>query len=113
MSDKKEIGAWLLAFIRENGERRTYQTQAVRAIREKFGEEWSYRNHNGNWAIDKGVLAEFGKLRDEFIEWDRSDQSWRVLTPEKLEWKREREARRAESKAETKRLIEEARKRNA
>ncbi|WP_104132664.1 hypothetical protein [Cryobacterium sp. M91] len=85
MADKYEIAEWLMNEVRTNGPRRSYQSRLVRAMRDKFGQEWAYKNHNGNPAIDKGVLRHFGTLKDEFILWDRSDQSWRVVTPEDLE----------------------------
>ncbi|MEY9853142.1 hypothetical protein ABH923_002820 [Leifsonia sp. EB41] len=63
MTEPTDIAEWLIAKIRENGARRTYQDRTVREIREQFGEEWSYRNPNGNWAINKRVLREFQPLR--------------------------------------------------
>jgi hypothetical protein len=85
MATKEEIGKWLFDEITANGHRRTYQSSVVGKIRANFGNEWSYTNHNGNQAIDKGVLNEFGKLKHEHLLWDRSDQSWRIVTDEQLE----------------------------
>lgn len=99
MTDKHEIAGWLIAQIRENGQRRTYQSRTVQLIRQTFGEEWSYTNHNGNWAIDTAVLTEFRRIKnDPHIYWDRSDQSWRVLTPDQLSYMREREELARQSK---------------
>ena len=100
MTELREIAEWLIAKIRENGPRRTYQDRTVREIRERFGEEWSYRNANGNWAIDKRVLRDFQPLKDEFIVWNRGDQSWGVYTQEKLDRERERDERRQAEKTE-------------
>jgi hypothetical protein len=79
-----EIAEWLMNEVRSNGARRSYQNRLVRGMKEKFGEACTYKNHNGNPAIDRGILREFGKLKDEHVLWDRSDQSWRVVTPEQL-----------------------------
>jgi hypothetical protein len=98
MTDPKEIAQSIIDEIRENGARRTYQNRTVRRIREEYGDEWTYQNHNGNLAIARSVLTALGPLKDEFVVWDRSDQSWRVVTPEQLESIREREERRAESR---------------
>lgn len=98
MATKLEIAEWLILEIRSNGQRRSYQSNMVGEIRKVFGEEWSYRNHNGNWAIDKGVLTEFRKLKDDHTIWDRSDQSWRIVTDEQLGHIKEREARAEESR---------------
>ena len=100
MADKAEIGAWLMNEVREIAPRRAYQNRLVRKLRETFGDEWTYKNHNGNPAIDKGVLAEFGKLKDEHVLWDRADQSWRVVTPEQLEDVKIRNAERLKRKEE-------------
>jgi hypothetical protein len=96
MANAQEVAQWLIATIRSNGSRRSAQQRLVAQIRKEFGEEWSYRNQNGNWAIDRGVLSEFGKLKDEHIVWERSDQTWRVVDDEQLARLREIEARRKE-----------------
>lgn len=57
-----------------------YQSDAVREIAEKFGEEYTYTNENGNPAINRKVLAEFGKLKGEDITWDRSGLFWHMKT---------------------------------
>lgn len=115
MTTAPAIGKWLHETIRDNAPRRSYQSVMVRRIREDFGEEFSYRNHNGNWAIDKTVLKEFNKLRDEHIVWDKSDQSWRVVDDDQLAVLRERAERLAAARAERaerKRAHDEERARN-
>lgn len=74
----KEIAKWLYDKIINEGD--VYQSDAVREIAEKFGEEYTYPNENGNPAIDKKVLAEFGKLKGEDITWDRSNLFWHKKT---------------------------------
>jgi hypothetical protein len=96
MAEKSDVAEWLINEIRSNGASRSYQAAMVRGIRDKFGEEWLYRNHNGNPAIDRGVLQAFGALKDEYVQWDRSDQSWRIVTAEQLEDIRRRDAQRKE-----------------
>lgn len=104
MADKDDVAKWLISEIRANGQQRSYQSVLVGRIREKFGEEWLYMNHNGNYAIDVGVLKLFrAKYKDEYVIWDRSDQSWRVVTPEQLEYIRQQEAQRKEWKADLER----------
>jgi hypothetical protein len=100
MASAEDVAQWLIAAIRSNGTKRSYQQRLVALIRKEFGEEWSYRNKNGNWAIDRGVLSEFGKLKDEHVVWERSDQSWRVVTDEQLARLREIEAKRKQRREE-------------
>lgn len=78
------IGAWLLEVIEDSAPRSVYQSQAVREIRNTFGEEWSYRNNNGKWAISKEVLKEFNTLKHARIQWDRGSQFWHIVSDEKL-----------------------------
>jgi hypothetical protein len=55
-----------------------YQEVLVREVDDHFGSEWVYLNENGNPAISERVLAEFRKLHDRSIEWDRSERAWSV-----------------------------------
>ncbi|NRD26347.1 hypothetical protein [Frigoribacterium sp. VKM Ac-2836] len=99
MTTAQDIAHWLLEQIQDNGQRRTYQERIVRIIRNDFGEAWSYRNQNGNWAIDRTILREFGKLKSDHLIWDRSDQSWRIVTDDQLDLIRQREERSKERRA--------------
>jgi hypothetical protein len=42
-----------------------------------FGKEFLHENENGNWAINKDVLAAFRKLTGDSVVWDRSYREWR------------------------------------
>lgn len=88
------IAEWLFKEIQEAFPRHYYQSNAVRDIRTLFGEEWSYKNKHGNWAISTEVLKEFGKLKetDINIQWDSGSQTWQRLTDEKLQHVLERKA---------------------
>jgi hypothetical protein len=55
-----------------------YQDQVVEEIAERFGEEFTYENENGNPAIDKAVLKEFRKLSSEQVVWVRGERCWRL-----------------------------------
>lgn len=105
------IGAWLLQRIEQVAPQHFFQSQAVTRIRNEFGVNWSYQNHNGNWAISKDVLKEFGKLKYTNIRWDRSIQAWRLVTDEQLAKIKENEAlvkqRKEQSEALRKQRIEE------
>ncbi len=53
------------------------QETAVYEVEKRFGEEHTYTNDNGNTAISKKVLAEFIKLTEENVVWDRRERTWR------------------------------------
>lgn len=78
MKERQEIAKWLHDRILEEGY--LSQSTAVQEIAEKFGDEYTYTNENGNPAIDAKVLAEFRKLKGDKIVWEREDFSWRTIT---------------------------------
>jgi hypothetical protein len=47
---------------------------------ERFGEQFTYTNDNGNPAIDKRVLKAFRKITGETVVWNRWGSSWRRRT---------------------------------
>jgi len=58
-----------------------YQSQIVNAIIEKFGDEYIYRNKNGNRAISPEVLKLFRQLTRDVV-WERGSQRWRKMRPD-------------------------------
>lgn len=60
MATTREVAEWMVT--RANAGLRLYQKRAVRLIRANFGEKFSYKNENRDWAISKEVLDEFEKL---------------------------------------------------
>jgi hypothetical protein len=54
-----------------------YQDAAVGEIMERFGEEHAWYNDNGNPAIEKRVLTEFGTLTVGTVVWIKSYRMWR------------------------------------
>lgn len=77
MEEQIKIATWLNDKILLEG--CVYQSDAVQEIIEKFGDEFSYINENGNPAIDADVLREFRKIKDKNIEWDRQEFFWCVI----------------------------------
>ncbi|WP_407107280.1 DUF6953 family protein [Rhodococcus aetherivorans] len=72
---KEDIACWM---IKQFDDQRTISQYAmVTRIKKTFGPEWVYKNENGNPAIHKGVLAEFRKLHNGSIVWDKSYRQWK------------------------------------
>lgn len=75
-----EVAEWLLGQVQAGiaQGRRVRQENVVRGLRAKFGNEWTYRNPNGNLAIDKRVLRAWRSLQGWGVTftWDKSDQAW-------------------------------------
>lgn len=82
--DASVVARWLLEQIEAVAPRHAYQGSLVARIRKDFGPEWSYQNPNGNWAISKDVLKEFGKLKYPNLQWHRGSQTWQVVSDEEL-----------------------------
>jgi hypothetical protein len=69
------IAEWMLGRLEQG--KPLYQSDAVSEIAEKFGDEFTYTNDNGNPAIDKRILRAFRKISGDAVVWDRWDFSWR------------------------------------
>ncbi|HEY3772160.1 MAG TPA: hypothetical protein VGL69_04135 [Solirubrobacteraceae bacterium] len=69
------IAQWMMSRLEETG--RLYQSDAVQEIAEKFGDEYTYTNDNGNPAIDKRILKAFRIITDDTVIWERWDFCWR------------------------------------
>ena len=53
------------------------QETAASEIEQRFGEEFTPLNENGNASIRRDVLASFRKISDETIVWERGERLWR------------------------------------
>jgi hypothetical protein len=71
----KEVAEWMLEELKRVNF--LYQDTVVYQISEKFGEEYTYTNQNGNLAIDRVVLKEFRKLTGDTVIWERGERLWR------------------------------------
>lgn len=106
------IGKWLFDEIQKIAPQHVYQSNAVHYIRTNFGKNWSYQNTNGNWAINKEILAEFNKLKpaDPNIQWLNGSQSWQRMSDELLERTLAKKDAKKSRKEELKRLRDEREK---
>jgi len=57
-----------------------YQESAVDGIRRRFGSRFAYWNANGNPADSRAVLAQFRKLTEGTVVWEREEKCWRKRT---------------------------------
>ena len=74
----RDVAEWMLDQFGEQRRRWLNQETAVAKIRDEFGPEWSYRNRAGHWAIAEPVLAEFRRLSEDSVIWDRGFRAWRL-----------------------------------
>lgn len=70
----KQVAEWMNQLFQTRGFLDQYT--AATGILRAFGKEHLYKNGNGNWAINKPILAEFRKLTTDTAMWSRSDQRW-------------------------------------
>lgn len=83
----REVAEFMLA---SQGDKKWLDQEViVTKIRKECGEEHTYKNANGNWAISKQVLAEFRKLTAHTHVWERGDRAWRLRTDRDVAGKRQ------------------------
>jgi hypothetical protein len=74
MTTANDVAAFMLEELKRV--RFLYQEHIVHDVRTKFGDEFVYLNENGNYAIDKKVLAAFRKIAPDIV-WERGERMWR------------------------------------
>jgi hypothetical protein len=79
MGNATDVAQWMLGELEKSG--CLYQIDAVDKIKSKFGGEFVYENENGNPAISRKVLAEFRRLTEGKVIWDRYEKVWQKLQP--------------------------------
>lgn len=77
MNTAKDVAEWMAAHFETAV--RLYQESVVCKIKNQFGEEFVYKNANGNLAIGKDVLKHFREITDGKIVWERGYRAWRRL----------------------------------
>jgi len=77
MTTEKDVAAWMLEQF--NASNRIYQESIVYKIKRLFGNEFVFKNANGNYGISKGVLKHFRDLTEGKAIWERGSRSWRHL----------------------------------
>ena len=73
-----DVAQWMKYQVEESS--RLYQEVAGYKIKNLFGDNFVYKNANGNLSIDKNVLAKFKKLTGDEVIWERGDKAWRKRT---------------------------------
>ncbi len=71
----EQIAEWMVEEL-ERGQY-LYQQVVASEIAERFGEEFTYVNQNGNLAIDPRVLAAFRRITEDTVVWERGERMWR------------------------------------
>jgi hypothetical protein len=75
MESPKDVAEFMQRRLKQD--QALYQDVVVYEILNKFGEEFTYINRNGNLSIDKSVLQEFRKLTEGSVIWQRGEGAWR------------------------------------
>jgi len=66
---------WMCEQIEQHGV--LYQDEAAAVITERFGDECTYVNDNGNLAINRDILSEFRTATEKTVVWDAAERMWR------------------------------------
>jgi hypothetical protein len=75
VASAKEIAEWMMEQISDD--MYLYQETVAYEIASRFGDNFTYYNHNGNLAIGQCVLREFRKLTEDTIVWNKGEKAWR------------------------------------
>jgi uncharacterized protein DUF6953 len=74
----KAVAEWM---VQEMGaSNNLYQSTIAWRMKQHWGDDYVYRNKNGNWGIEKSVLKEFEKLTKNDLVWVRGPRYWRRRT---------------------------------
>ena len=76
MANARQVAQWTARETRKRA--RLPQTIAVRQIRAEFGDEFVYRNKNGNFGIVPAVIKVFNELTKDTIVWSSGSRYWRM-----------------------------------
>lgn len=72
----EQVSEWMAETVLKDGI--LYQQQAAYEIVDRFGEEFTYLNDNGNVAIRRDVLRQFRNMTEDTVVWDRGQRMWRT-----------------------------------
>ncbi|MGK9261191.1 hypothetical protein KXS15_09530 [Sinorhizobium meliloti] len=75
----RDVAQWMVDQMGTSA--RLYQETIVRKIKKHWGDDYVYKNQNGNLAISKEVLKEFKALTEESLVWERGERAWRRKRP--------------------------------
>jgi hypothetical protein len=74
-STPEDIAEWMVTALERD--KFLHQETAVYEIAQRFGDEFTYVNQNGNLAIDRRVLTAFRKLTEKTVVWEKGERLWR------------------------------------
>ncbi|MFQ2467562.1 DUF6953 family protein [Aeromonas caviae] len=77
MATARDVAEWMFSHFQSS--HYLYQETIVYKIKSQFGDEFVYKNKNGNLGINPAVLKEFRKLTDGIAVWERGSKAWRKL----------------------------------
>jgi len=58
-----------------------YQWEAVLELQSRLGDDFTYLNESGNFAIDRRVLRAFRHLTEDDVVWRRKEGCWVIRGP--------------------------------
>src|SRR5215204_6721004 len=74
MTTPEDVARWMLDELQKAGY--LYQWEAILEIQSRFGDDFTYLNESGNFAIDRRVLRAFRHLTEDDVVWRRTECCW-------------------------------------
>ena len=79
MTTPEDVARWMLDELEKAGY--LYQWEAILEIQSRFGDDFTYLNESGNFAIDRRVLRAFRYLTEDTVVWRRTKHCWATRSP--------------------------------
>jgi hypothetical protein len=75
----EDVAQWMIDELEKTGQ--LYQWEAILEIQSRFGDDFTYLNESGNFAIDRRVLRAFRTGAEDTVVWRRTEGCWATRGP--------------------------------
>ena len=76
----EDVALWMIDELEKTGQ--LYQWEAVLELQSRFGDDFTYLNESGNFAIDRRVLRAFRTRTEDTVVWRRTECCWATRGPQ-------------------------------
>ena len=75
----EDVAQWMIDELEKTS--LLYQWEAILELQSRFGDDFTYLNESGNFAIDRRVLRAFSNLTEDTVVWRRTECCWVKRSP--------------------------------
>ena len=70
----EDVAQWMIDELEKTGQ--LYQWEAILELQSRFGDDFTYLNESGNFAVDRRVLRAFRTRTEDNVVWRRTEYCW-------------------------------------